>query len=287
MLIQTQCASRYSGLCKVLVLSLLFAVSSCQASDAEIQAEKVGDSLAKSGSETASSDALADIQPKDIELIQKQLVCHKPATPAANTGCSIVKEFISATRPDDSVLKEKTPIKGQRWLGITVNTAKPAAEREEYTRPYPYINLVILARQHSDNFHEKIYFPNGMSATYIWPTREQEVKLIEDAAEKLQNQIVDTKNPAVAFAETVEHEFEPLQQSAATSVLLGNPNRFLRQSGDTLYLIEKEELEGSGINYLLSRVSLKNTFQALHTPVSTNFHHTRIALWNIPYQPDR
>jgi len=204
----------------------------------------------------AQEQPYPDVSAKQLDAIREALQCPSATNEVGKTGCEILAEFTTAGAPQPQLLKESNGLNGRRWLGVTVVIGGPNTAGKEVRRPWPYFNLIALGARYSDNFHQKLWYENGYAPIYIWPTRDQEIALIEQAALALLDDRVDKTNPAVRFASRTDLEFGPVRASTDKSLLLGDETTYLRQRDATLYLIEIGSQSGVEPNYWLSRVAI-------------------------------
>ena len=206
----------------------------------------------------AEEEQLADVSVENLSAIREKLDCQKTADTAAKLGCTILKEFSDAGKPDPRLLKESNRGSGRRWVGVTVVSGEVNLDGKEFPRKSPYINLIVLGARYSNNFHRKISFENGYAPMYIWPTRAEEVKYIQHASEALLRDEIDEDNLAIQFARSVEMKFSPVRESTGKSLLLGNRGTFLRQRDKTLYLFEIGTSKSGSSKLWLSRIDLNH-----------------------------
>lgn len=206
----------------------------------------------------AEEEQLADVSVENLSAIREKLGCKKTADTTAKLGCTILKEFSDAEKPDPRLLKESNQLSGRRWVGVTVVSGETNLDGQEFPRKSPYINLIVLGARYSSNFHQKISFENGYAPMYIWPTRVEEVKHIQHASKALLQNEIDEDNLAIRFARSVEIKFSPARESTGKSILIGNRSTFLRQRDKTLYVFEIGASKSGTSKFWLSRIDLNH-----------------------------
>ena len=204
----------------------------------------------------AEGEQLPDIPAEGIFDIREKLDCQKTADVVAKLGCTILKEFSNAGKPDLRILKESNRGDGRRWVGVTVVFGDVNLAGKEFPQKSPYINLLVFGTRFSSNFHRKISFENGYAPMYIWPSRAEEVMQIQRVSEALLRNEIDEDSPAIKFARSVEMKFSPARESTGVSLLLGNKGTYLRQTDKTLYIIELGASKRGISKFWLSRIYL-------------------------------
>lgn len=206
----------------------------------------------------AEEEPFADVTVENLSAIREKLGCQKIADTTAKLGCTILKEFSDAGKPDPQLLKKSNRLSGRRWVGLTVVSGEVNVDGREFPRKSPYTNLIVLGARYSSNFHQKISFENGYAPMYIWPMRAEEVTHIQNASNALLQNEIDEDNLAIQFARSVEMKFSPVRESTGQSLLIGNRSTFLRQRDKTLYVFEIGTSKSGNAKFWLSRIDLNH-----------------------------
>lgn len=200
-----------------------------------------------------------DLTPTQHTDIERALHCAAAKAEESRLGCRLLAAFAQAKAPDQALFKQATPLRGRRWLGVTVvvgHEAKREWMREDET---PRWNAFVFGVRYSGNFHTKVHYPNGVAPTYIWPTSESEAVLIRQAVnELLANKQVLQTHPLAAFARDTELGFSEVVPTQGSSWLVGGADTFVRQQGDDVYVVEIGGRDADHPKYWVSHISLRN-----------------------------
>ncbi len=201
---------------------------------------------------------LPDISALSLETFKETFNCSAPSNDVEKHACTTIDMFETADTPDLNVFKQATVSKNVRLLGVASVFGESEVPGEQALGDYAHFYLAHFEARKSANFHEKVWFADGATAIYIWPTREQEKQIINSAVETLLNGTIDRDNAAISYALKTDFGIDKIKTSMGKSLLVSDSTSYLRQSGNTLVLLYLTKGDSGRDKYLVSAISLES-----------------------------
>jgi hypothetical protein len=194
--------------------------------------------------------------------VEHALQCKQPKSPAARKGCAWLAAFAQAQEPDPALFNRQTSMGGLRWLGLAVVVGH-ASEREWMADgDAARWNALVLGARFTSDFHRKIYFPNGVSVTYVWPNSEEESALVQQVVgAELAGRLPQAGHPLLSFASSTTLEYAETMPTSGPSLKLVDARTFIRQQGDDVYIVQIGGRDAAHPKYWVSHVSVQRVFQ--------------------------
>lgn len=208
------------------------------------------------------SAELPDITVAQQAEIERAFQCKQPKTVAARQGCAWLAAFARAYAPDPALFTRPTAIGGLRWLGLAV-VAGHASDREWVgDGDAARWNAVVLATRFTSDFHRKIYYPNGVSVTYVWPNSEEESTLVQQVVDtELAGRLPQAGHPLVSFASSTVLEYAEAEPTGGRSLKVVDARTFVRQQGEDVYVVQIGGRDATHPKYWVSRIALRHALQ--------------------------
>jgi hypothetical protein len=215
--------------------------------------------LFNSRSWAADEPDLSATQRADVE---HALQCKQPKTTAALQGCAWLAAFAKAQAPDPALFSRSTSMGGLRWLGLAV-VAGHASEREWMADGDAVRwNALVLGARFTSDFHRKIYFPSGVSVTYVWPNSEAESALVQQVVDaELAGRLPQAGHPLLSFASSTTLEYAETMPTSGPSLKLVDARTFVRQQGDDVYIVQIGGRDAAHPKFWVSHVSVRRALQ--------------------------